>query len=98
MNKNIKTSNPNGLCYIKLDGVQIGDVFEYKDRVGKTRHYSISFLHTRMGHPIATILNSDGYAENISIESVKKDKFIKNIDWWRIHDEYLDEANMYLGE
>ncbi|MBR4973032.1 MAG: hypothetical protein IKY45_01045 [Clostridia bacterium] len=92
----IKTNNPNGITYKELSGLKIGDVFEYQDRLGHIRHYVVSFLHTRMKHPIATILHTDGYAESIGAECIKNDKFIKNIDWWKIHNEYIDEANMYL--
>lgn len=90
------TNNPNGLTYKEIDGIKIGDVFEYKDRLGKICHYVVSFLHTRMKHPIATVLFPDGYSENISLNTVKKDKFIKNIDWWTIHDNYIEEACRYL--
>lgn len=50
------------------------------------------------GHPIATILFPDGYSESLGAECLKKDKFVKKIDWWNIHDEYINEANMYLKE
>ena len=98
MSENIKTNNPNGVCYVQLEGLKLGDVFEYISCTNITRHYVISFLYTSMNNPMASIVYPDGFSDTTSIESIKKDKYIKNIDWWKIHDEYLDEANMYMGE
>lgn len=83
------------LCYKKLDGLKIGDVFEYMGERGILRHYVISFLFKSMGCNIAVVLFPDGYSEQCPITTVKKDKYIKNIDWQTIHDEFLGEANMY---
>ena len=50
-----------------------------------------------MGHSFATIIFPDGYSDTISTNSVKNDKFIKNIkDWTLIASEYKDEAKMYI--
>lgn len=92
----IKTKNDNGLIYKELAGYKLGDVFEYKSERGIIRHYVISFIHKRMGLPIITILFPDGFSDITNIECIKYDRFIKNIDWWKIHDEYIEEANMYL--
>lgn len=93
----IKTKNNNGLCYIQLDGLKLGDVYTYLSSTGVQRHYVISFLHKCMKIPLATILFPDGYSEQIKTEEVKKDRFVKNIKYWNlIATEYKDEANMYL--
>ena len=95
--EDIKTENDNGLCYIQLDDLKIGDVFSYVSETGILRHYVISFLHKRMGISFVTILFPDGYSECIYPESVKKDTFIKNIkDWTLISSEYKEEAEMYI--
>lgn len=94
--EDIKTKNNNGLCYLQLDGLKIGDVFSYISEQGYLRHYVISFLHKRIGHPFATIIFPDGYSECIRTEFVQKDNFIKNIkNWTLIASEYEKEANMY---
>lgn len=95
--QDIKTENNNGLCYLQLDGLKIGDVFSYVSERGILRHYVISFLHKRMGTSFVTILFPDGYSECIRPEAVKKDKFIKNIkNWTLIASEYKEEAEMYI--
>lgn len=94
----IKTSNSNGICYKKLDGLKIGDVFSYISERGVLRHYVISFLHKRMGHPIATIIYPDGFSETITIENLKnnKDKYEENLENWSlIYSRYINEAKMY---
>lgn len=94
---NIKTENNNGLCYLQLDGLKIGDVYSYVSSRGNLWHYVVSFLHKRMGHSFATIIFPDGYSDTISTNSVKNDKFIKNIkDWTLIKSEYKDEAKKFL--
>ena len=92
----LKTNNPNGLTYRELAGIKIGDLYEYKNRLGKTCHFVVSFLHKRMNIPVATILYPDGYSDNLDAECIRKDKYIGNINWWAIHDKYIDEANKYL--
>lgn len=94
----VKTSNINGICYKKLDGLKIGDVFSYISERGVLRHYVISFLHKRMGHSIATIIFPDGYSETITIENLKnnKDKYEENLENWSlIYSKYINEAKMY---
>lgn len=94
---NIKTENNNGLCYLQLDGLKIGDVYSYVSSRGNLWHYVVSFLHKRMEHSFATIIFPDGYSDTISTNSVKNDKFIKNIkDWTLIKSEYKDEAKKFL--
>ena len=94
--KDIKTENNNGLCYLQLDGLKIGDVYSYVSNRGNLWHYVVSLSHKRMGHSFATIIFPDGYSECIRPESVKKDKFIKNIkNWTLIASEYKEEVEMY---
>ena len=93
---NMLTKNENKLSYIELNGIHIGDVYEYANSQGIINHYVISYLFTSMKLNFATILFSDGYSENINIDFLKKDKFIKNTNWWNIHNEYIEEANRYL--
>ena len=95
---NVKTSNSNGICYKKLDGLKIGDVFSYISERGVLRHYVISFLHKRMGHSIATIIYPDGFSDTITIENLKnnKDKYEENLENWSlIYSKYINEAKMY---
>lgn len=95
--EDIKTQNNNGLCYLQLDDLKIGDVYSYVSGRGNLWHYVVSFLHKRMGHSFATIIFADGYADTISTNSVKNDKFIKNIkDWTLIKSEYKDEVERYI--
>lgn len=94
----VKTSNSNGICYKKLDGLKIGDVFSYISERGVLRHYVISFLHKSMGHSIATIIYPDGFSETIAIENLKnnKDKYEENLENWSlIYSKYIKEAKMY---
>ena len=94
----IKTNNDNGQCYKKLNGYEVGDVFEYVSSRGITRHYVISFLHTRMERPFATILFPDGYAETAELNALNelKDKKIRHLDdWSTIRAIYEKEAKMY---
>lgn len=94
----IKTSNSNGICYKKLDGLKIGDVFSYISERGVLRHYVISFLYKRMGQPIATIIYPDGFSETITTENLKnnKDKYEENLENWSlIYSKYINEAKMY---
>ena len=95
--EDIKTQNNNGLCYLQLDDLKIGDVYSYVSERGILRHYIISFLHKRTRVSIATIIFPDGYSEQIDTKAVKNDKFIKNIkDWTLIKSKYKDEAEMYI--
>ena len=91
------TNNPNWLTYKELAGIKLGDLYEYQNRIGQTCHYVVSFLHKRMETPIATIVYADGYSESLGAECLNSDKRIGNIDWWTIHDKYIDEANRYIG-
>lgn len=96
----VKTCNTNGLCYKELDGFKIGDVFSYISERGILRHYVISFLHKRMGHPLANIIFPDGYSEIHTTENLRmnKDKFERNLENWSlIYSEYINEAKMYEG-
>ena len=92
------TNNPNCRTYIELAGYKLGDLFEYQNRLGQTCHYVISFLYKRLDSPVAVILFPDGYSECLGVECINKDKQIGNIEWWTIHDKYIDEASKYLQE
>lgn len=94
--EDIKTKNDNGLSYLQLDDLKIGDVFSYVSSRGILRHYVVSYLFTSMKIHFAVIIFPDGFAESVGISEVKKDKFEKNIkDWTLIASEYEKEANMY---
>lgn len=90
------TKNPNWRTFKELDGYKLGDLFEYQNRLGQTCHYVISFLYKRLDTSIAVILYPDGYSESLGAECLNKEKQIGNIQWWTIHDKYIDEAERYL--
>ena len=94
--REIKGESDNGLSFKQFENIKIGDVYEYKSIKGILRHYVVSYLFKSMiEYKFAVILFPDGYAEQIKIEHIKRDKYIKTLpDWSFIAMEYPDERNL----
>ena len=74
----------NGLVYQELDGVKLGDVYQYDPHRFSEyyKQYLVIYLYKSNGANLAQVLYDDGYVDAYAdTKTIKTDKFIKNIDF-----------------
>lgn len=79
----VKEGCINGLVFNELDGVKVGDIYQYDPHRFSDyyQQYMVIYLYKSMGGKIVQVIFDDGYVGLYeSTESVKKDKFIKNVE------------------
>lgn len=82
MTDKIKKGCSNGIVFEELDGVKIGDIYQYDPHRFSDyyKQYMVIYLYKSQGGNIAQIIYDDGFVEPYAdTNTIKKDKFIKSI-------------------
>lgn len=83
MTDKLKKDCSNGIVYEKLDGVKIGDIYQYDPHRFSDfyKQYMVIYLYKSQGGNIAQIIYDDGFVEPYGdTKTIKTDKFIKNVE------------------
>lgn len=83
MTDKIKEGCINGLVFEELNGVKIGDIYQYDPHRFSEyyQQYMVIYLYKSQGGYIAQIIYDDGFVEPYAdTKTIKTDKFIKNVE------------------
>ncbi len=83
MTDKVKEGCINGLVFTELDGVKVGDIYQYDPhRFSDYYHqYMVIYLYKSLGGKIAQVIYDDGYVDVYGdTKTIKKHKFIKHVE------------------